>query len=104
MRAISSVCVAVLALGSGCALLTKSEPVVPRYFSPEAADPAALRAEISARIESARGPVGPLTRFQMEEMIDPRDTRPLVCEWAKNAYRIISQPDFLRPRALQFRP
>jgi acetyl/propionyl-CoA carboxylase alpha subunit/acetyl-CoA carboxylase carboxyltransferase component len=70
----------------------------------EAADPAALRAEISARIESARGPVGPLTRFQMEEMIDPRDTRPLVCEWAKNAYRIISQPDFLRPRALQFRP
>jgi cholesterol transport system auxiliary component len=44
MRAISSVCVAVLALGSGCALLTKSEPVVPRYFSPEAADPAGPRA------------------------------------------------------------
>ena len=44
----------------------------------EAPDPAALRAEINARIESARGPIGPLNRFQMEEMIDPRDTRRLV--------------------------
>ena len=70
----------------------------------EAADPAALRAEINARIESARGPVGPLNRFQMEEMIDPRDTRRWICEWAENAYRIVSQPALLAPRALQFRP
>jgi hypothetical protein len=70
----------------------------------EAADPAALRAEINARIESARGPVGPLNRFQMEEMIDPRDTRRWVCEWAENAFRIVSQPAALTPRALQFRP
>ena len=70
----------------------------------EAADPAALRAEINARIESARGPVGPLSRFQMEEMIDPRDTRRWVCEWAENAFRIVSQPAALTPRALQFRP
>ncbi len=70
----------------------------------EAADPAALRAEINARIESARGPIGPLNRFQMEEMIDPRDTRPWICEWVENAYRIVSQPALLTPRALQFRP
>jgi acetyl/propionyl-CoA carboxylase alpha subunit/acetyl-CoA carboxylase carboxyltransferase component len=70
----------------------------------EAADPAALRAEINARIESARGPIGPLNRFQMEEMIDPRDTRRWVCEWVENAYRIVSQPASLMPRALQFRP
>jgi acetyl/propionyl-CoA carboxylase alpha subunit/acetyl-CoA carboxylase carboxyltransferase component len=70
----------------------------------EAADPAALRAEINARIESARGPIGPLNRFQMEEMIDPRDTRRWVCEWVENAYRIVSQPASLVPRALQFRP
>jgi acetyl/propionyl-CoA carboxylase alpha subunit/acetyl-CoA carboxylase carboxyltransferase component len=70
----------------------------------EAADPAALRAEINARIESARGPIGPLNRFQMEEMIDPRETRRWVCEWAENAYRIVSQPALLAPRALQFRP
>jgi acetyl-CoA carboxylase carboxyltransferase component len=70
----------------------------------EAADPAALRAEINARIESARGPIGPLNKFQMEEMIDPRDTRPWVCEWVENAYRIVSQSASLGPRALQFRP
>jgi acetyl-CoA carboxylase carboxyltransferase component len=70
----------------------------------EAADPVALRAELNARIESARGPVGPLNRFQIEEMIDPRDTRPLICEWVENAYRVVSQPARLLPRALQFRP
>ena len=70
----------------------------------EAADPKALRAEINARIESARGPIGPLNRFQMEEMIDPRDTRRWVCEWVENAWRIVSQPASLVPRALQFRP
>jgi acetyl-CoA carboxylase carboxyltransferase component len=37
----------------------------------ESEDPAALRAELAARIESARGPVGPLNRFQIEEMVDP---------------------------------
>lgn len=70
----------------------------------EADDPVALRAEIDARIESARGPVGPLGKFQMEEMIDPRDTRKYVCEWVESAYRIVSQPSRLVPRALQFRP
>ncbi len=70
----------------------------------EAADPAALRTEINARIESARGPIGPLNKFQMEEMIDPRDTRRWICEWIENAWRIVSQPSSLTPRALQFRP
>jgi acetyl/propionyl-CoA carboxylase alpha subunit/acetyl-CoA carboxylase carboxyltransferase component len=70
----------------------------------EAEDPAALRAELNARIESARGPTGPLNKFQMEEMIDPRDTRRLICEWVEAAYRVVSQPARLVPRALQFRP
>jgi acetyl/propionyl-CoA carboxylase alpha subunit len=69
-----------------------------------AEDPAAFRAELMARIESARGPTGPLSRFQMEEMIDPRDTRRLVCEWVDTAYRIVGQPGRLGPRALGFRP
>jgi acetyl-CoA carboxylase carboxyltransferase component/biotin carboxyl carrier protein len=70
----------------------------------EAKDPEAFRAELMARIESARGPVGPLAKFQIEEMIDPRDTRPLVCEWAEAAYKVVSQPARLVPRVLQFRP
>jgi acetyl/propionyl-CoA carboxylase alpha subunit/acetyl-CoA carboxylase carboxyltransferase component len=70
----------------------------------EAKDPLALRAEIDARIESARGPIGPLNRFQMEEMIDPRDTRRYICEWVENASRIATLPSRLVPRALGFRP
>ena len=70
----------------------------------EAADPRALRDELMARIESARGPIGPLSRFQMEEMIDPRDTRRLVCEWLETAWRLVTMPERLKPRSLQFRP
>ncbi len=70
----------------------------------EAADPAALRAEINARIESARGPLGPLSRFQIEEVIDPRDTRRLVCEWAPNAHRVATLPGRLSSRPGGFRP
>ena len=70
----------------------------------EADDPEALRAELNARIESARGPLGPLSKFQIEEMIDPRDTRRYVCEWVQLAYRLVSLPDQLHSRSLQFRP
>ena len=70
----------------------------------EAEDPVALRAELEARIESARGPVGPLNKFQIEEMIDPRETRRLICEWLPTAYRILSHSDQLGPREIQFRP
>jgi acetyl-CoA carboxylase carboxyltransferase component len=70
----------------------------------EAADPVALRAEINARIESARGPLGPLNRFQMEEMIDPRDTRRWICDWTRTAWKIVAQPARLTARPLGFRP
>ena len=62
------------------------------------------RGEIEARIESVRGPIGPLNRFQMEEMIDPRDTRAWVCEWVEDAARQAASPERLAPRALGFRP
>ena len=70
----------------------------------EAEDPEAFRAELMARIESARGPLGPLSKFQVEEMIDPRDTRRLVCEWLDIAYRVVSRPNRLGSRPLGFRP
>jgi len=70
----------------------------------EAEDPAALRAELYQRIEGARGPLGPLNKFQLEEMIDPADSRSYICEWVQLAYDIVSQPARLVPRPLQFRP
>jgi acetyl-CoA carboxylase carboxyltransferase component len=70
----------------------------------ESEDPVALRAELNARIESARGPVGPLSKLQIEEMIDPRDTRGMVCDWVETAHRVVSAPATLTSRGLQFRP
>lgn len=70
----------------------------------ESDDPVALRAELNARIEAARGPIGPLNRFQMEEMIDPRDTRAHICDWVDTAYNVVRQPSRLVPRALGYRP
>lgn len=70
----------------------------------ESDDPAALRAEIMARIESVRGPMGPASRFQIEELIDPRDTRGYICEWMATARQVATHPSGLTPRALGFRP
>ena len=70
----------------------------------EAEDPEALRAELNARIESVRGPVGPLSRFEIEEMVDPRDTRRLICDWLPTAYRLVNLPASLVARDLGFRP
>ena len=63
-----------------------------------------LRAELEERIEGARGPVGPLNKFQIEEVIDPRDTRKMVCDWVTLAYKVIAHPDRLLTRNLRFRP
>ncbi len=70
----------------------------------EAEDPVALRAELEARIEAARGPMGPLNRFQIEEMVDPRDTRRLICEWIEGANRVVNRPAQLVPRPIAYRP
>src|SRR5262245_37590210 len=45
-------------------------------------DPAALRAEIEARLARARNPFKTAEAFMIEEIVDPRDTRPLLCEFA----------------------
>ena len=68
----------------------------------EAEDPDALRAEIMSRIEAARGPQKPASRFQIQEIIDPRDTRIHICNWVKLAYRLVGTNP--KPRPLLFRP
>ena len=51
----------------------------------DADDPAALRAEIEARLNAVRSPFRTAEAFIIEEIIDPRDTRPLLCEFANLA-------------------
>jgi acetyl-CoA carboxylase carboxyltransferase component len=47
-----------------------------------AADPAAKIDEIKAKLEKLRSPFRSAEDFQIEEIIDPRATRPLLCEFA----------------------
>jgi acetyl-CoA carboxylase carboxyltransferase component len=51
----------------------------------EADDPEALRAEIEARLNAARSPFRTAEAFMIEEIVDPRETRPLLCEFVNLA-------------------
>jgi acetyl-CoA carboxylase carboxyltransferase component len=58
-----------------------------------AEDPAALLAEIRERLEAVRSPLRTAERFGIEEIIDPRESRPLLCDWVRDAYAVLpAQP------------
>ena len=46
-----------------------------------AADPAAKRRELEERLGNARTPYRAAESFAVHEMIDPRETRPMLCDW-----------------------
>jgi acetyl-CoA carboxylase carboxyltransferase component len=69
-----------------------------------AKDPAALRAEIAARLEAVRSPFRTAERFSVEEIIDPRDTRPLLCDWAERAHELVRHELPAGPKARGPRP
>jgi acetyl-CoA carboxylase carboxyltransferase component len=50
-----------------------------------AADPAAKMVEIEERLQKLRSPFRSAEAFWIEEIIDPRSTRPLLCEFAELA-------------------
>ncbi len=51
-----------------------------------APDRAALMKEIEARLNTYRSPFRTAEAFNIEEIIDPRDTRPLLVDWMSLAY------------------
>jgi acetyl-CoA carboxylase carboxyltransferase component len=51
-----------------------------------AEDPAATLAEIKARLNAVTSPFRTAEKFNVEDIIDPRDTRPLLCEFAELAW------------------
>jgi len=50
-----------------------------------ATDPKAHLADIRARLDKVRSPFRTAEAFMVEDVIDPRDTRPLLCEFAELA-------------------
>jgi acetyl-CoA carboxylase carboxyltransferase component len=66
-----------------------------------AADPAAKRREIEARLESLASPFR-TAEATGQDIIDPRDTRQLVCEFVEDAQRVLRTQ--LGPNAFPYRP
>lgn len=66
-------------------------------------DAARVRAEIAARLEGVRSPFRTAEAFLVEDIVDPADTRPLLCDWAASAYDVLSATP-LGPRGSAYRP
>ena len=66
------------------------------------ADPDALRAELMEKLGAVRSPLRTAHAFGIEHMIDPRETRPILCEWVHQAYAIEAHQ--LGKRARGYRP
>jgi propionyl-CoA carboxylase beta chain len=69
----------------------------------ESPDAAALKDEIAARLEAVRSPFRTAESFLVEEVVDPADTRPLLCQWAEQAYDVLASTP-AGPRARGMRP
>lgn len=54
-------------------------------------DPAAHLAAIRDRLNRLRSPFRTAEKFGIEDIIDPRDTRPLLCEFAELAWRSLGE-------------
>jgi acetyl-CoA carboxylase carboxyltransferase component len=69
-----------------------------------AEDPAALRAEIEARLRAVLSPFRTAEHFSIEHIIDPRDTRAILCDWAQRAHELVALETHEGPRARGLRP
>jgi acetyl-CoA carboxylase carboxyltransferase component len=69
-----------------------------------AEDPAALRAEIEARLSAVLSPFRTAEHFSIEHIIDPRDTRRVLCEWAERAHELVRHELPAGPKARGPRP
>ncbi len=67
-----------------------------------APDRAALLKEIEARLNVYRSPFRTAEAFNIEEIIDPRDTRPLLTDWIALAYD--NEATRLGPKTRGMRP
>jgi len=63
-------------------------------------DPKAALEAITARLEAVRSPFRTAEAFGVEEIIDPRETRPLLCEFVGHAQRLL-RPE---PSRVRYRP
>ena len=65
-------------------------------------NPEKLRKELEDKFNAVRSPIRTAEAFGIEEIIDPRDTRPLLVDWVHQAYEIV--PTLLGVRTRTMRP
>ena len=65
-------------------------------------DPEARRRELEEMLNQLRSPFRTAEAFGVEEIIDPRETRPILCDWVERAYSLL--PMQLGPKHRGFRP
>ena len=56
------------------------------------------------RLNAVRSPFRTAERFGVEEIIDPRDTRPLLCDWAERAHELVRHELRHGPKRRGLRP
>ena len=64
----------------------------------DAPDAAELKAAITQRLEGVRSPFRTAESFLVEDIVDPADTRPLLCEWVRDAYATLATSPPSPPR------
>jgi acetyl-CoA carboxylase carboxyltransferase component len=67
-----------------------------------AADPAAEAERIRRALAAVTSPFRTAERFGVQDLIDPRDSRPLLCAWVRDAYRVL--PELTGPPSFGTRP
>jgi acetyl-CoA carboxylase carboxyltransferase component len=68
----------------------------------QAEDPAAEIHRIRQQLAAVTSPFRTAERFGVHDLIDPRDSRPLLCAWVRDAYRVL--PELTGPPAFGTRP
>ena len=68
----------------------------------QAADRAATLARITTELERIESPLRTAERFGVQDVIDPRDSRALLCDWVHDAYAVL--PEQLGRPAFGLRP
>ncbi len=67
-----------------------------------APDREAAIARIARQLEQIGSPLRTAERFGVQDIIDPRESRALLCDWVKDAYRLL--PELIGPPAFGMRP
>lgn len=65
-------------------------------------DPEALRRQILDQLRGLQSPMRTAEHFGIEDVIDPRETRPLLCRWIEDAQRLL--PGLAHDRGRTMRP